>query len=57
MEIELTWGRYTLGVEIVNQGAPIEIDGTQSAIKTVGSLVFEFLKASRNAFRKRLSEK
>ena len=55
LEIEIEWGRYTLGVEFVNRGAPIEINGTLSAVKTVGSLVFGFLNASRKAFKKRLS--
>ena len=55
LEIEIKWGHYTLGVEFVNRGAPIEINGTPSAIKTVGSLVFGFLNASRKAFKKRLS--
>ena len=55
LELEIEWGRYKLGIEIVNRGAPIEINGTLSAVKTVGSLMFGFLNASRKAFKRKLS--
>ena len=56
LEIEIKWGRHAVGIEFVNQGAPIEINGTLSAVKTVGSLVFgQILNAGTNVFRKRFS--
>ena len=55
LEIEIKWGHYELGIEIVNRGEPIEVNGTLSAVKTVGSLMLGFLNASRKSFRRRLT--